>query len=288
MPSFNPGPYLQDAVCSVLEQPQCLELIVTDGGSSDGSVETLEALARTNSKLKLHVAPDRGPADALNTAFRQARGTLIGWLNADDLYPPQSLSRAVQALDRHSNWLMVYGEGEEFNSGTNNRRRYPTLPPTVGLGGFRSHCFICQPTVVFRRSMAILLGPFDTSWKTAFDFDYWMRAFSAFPQRIGFIPHIQGLTRIHPSTITSSQRHLVALEATQLLARHFGPAPADRLHGYCFELKRGLAPPPAGVSIREHLESLFAQAEPWLAPQALAELRHHWLHSRAAFSSQSR
>jgi hypothetical protein len=66
---------------------------------------------------------------------------------------------------------MVYGEGEEFNESSGLKQRYPTLQPKVGLAGFRSHCFICQPTVVFRRSMAILLGPFDLQWKTAFDFD---------------------------------------------------------------------------------------------------------------------
>lgn len=288
MPSFNPGAYLQEAVRSVLDQPQCLELIVADGGSTDGSVETLEDLARTDTRLKLHVAPDHGPADALNTAFRRARGTLIGWLNADDLYPPGALARAVAALEFHPHWLMVYGEGEEFNDSNGSRQRYPSQPATVGLQGFHSHCFICQPTVVFRRSMGILLGPFDTTFTTAFDFDYWMRAFAAFPDRIGYVPHLQGLTRIHQATITSSQRAQVAIEATRLLARHFGPAPPDRLDGYCLELQRGLAALPPGISRTEHLEHLFARAEPWLAPHALAHLRQHWLQGPGVCSSQTR
>jgi glycosyltransferase involved in cell wall biosynthesis len=88
MPCFNPGSFLAEAVASVLAQPECLELIVADGGSTDGSLHTLAALVGVHPELRLISGPDQGPADALNQAFAQARGTLIGWLNADDLCPP--------------------------------------------------------------------------------------------------------------------------------------------------------------------------------------------------------
>ena len=102
----------------------------------------LEDLAAADSRLRIVSRSDSGPADALNKAFREARGTLIGWLNADDLYPPGALARAFAALNAHPEWLMVYGEGEEFNEETGLIQRYPTLPESVGLEGFRSHCFI--------------------------------------------------------------------------------------------------------------------------------------------------
>lgn len=85
---------LREAVASVLQQPQCLELLVADGGSSDGSLQLLEELAASDPRVRLVSRSDAGPADALNQAFRAARGTLIGWLNADDLYPPGALARA--------------------------------------------------------------------------------------------------------------------------------------------------------------------------------------------------
>ena len=94
----------------------------------------------------------------------------------------------MAALEDHPQWLMLYGEGDEFNSYTCLQQPYPTLPPSAGIEAFRSPCFICQPTVVFRRSMGVLLGPFDTHWNTSFDFDYWLRAFEAFPHRIGYVP----------------------------------------------------------------------------------------------------
>ena len=277
MPCRNAGPYLQAAVQSVLLQPECLELLVADGGSTDGSLQVLEDLAEADPRLRIVSRSDRGPADALNKAFRAARGTLIGWLNADDLMPLGALARAVTALHAHPEWLMVYGEGEEFNEETGLIQRYPTLPASVGLEGFRSHCFICQPAVVFRRPMGVLLGEFDQQWRTAFDFDYWLRAFEAFPHRIGYVPHLQGRTRLHGDTITAKQRASVALEATQLLARHFGAADAKRLHNYALELQLGLAEMPEGVEMASHLQQLFESARPFLAPVALAQLQSTWL-----------
>ena len=88
MPCFNPGPFLQEAVASVPAQPECLELLVADGGSTDGSLEFLHELVSIGVRIRVIQGPDLGPADALNKAFAQATGTLIAWLNADDLFRP--------------------------------------------------------------------------------------------------------------------------------------------------------------------------------------------------------
>ena len=276
MPCRNAGPYLQEAITSVLRQPECLELVVADGGSSDGSLEELERWAQSDSRVRIVSRSDSGAADALNKSFRAARGTLIGWLNSEDVYPPGALARAVTALNAHPQWLMLYGEGNEFNSSTGFQQRYPTLPPSTGMESFRSHCFICQPSVVFRRSMGLMLGPFDTHWKTSFDFDYWLRAFEAFPHRIGYIPHLQGRTRLHEDTITNTQRSRADLESIELVARHFGSAPVTRLHNLGVDLQLGLAETKPGQTHKELLRELADQAVPWLDPKALETFCHNW------------
>ena len=276
MPCLNAASFLHQALQSVLTQPECLEVLVADGGSCDGSLEILEKMATIDKRIRIISRDDRGPADALNIAFRAARGTLIGWLNADDISPPGAFARAVTALATNPEWLMVYGEGEEFNEKSGLVQRYPTLPPSSGIEGFRSHCFICQPTVLFHRSMGLLLGPFDEHWKTSFDFDYWLRAFETFPHRIGYVPYLQGRTRLHEDTITSTQRSRVALEATELIARQFGSAPATRLHNLGLELQLGLAKTTPGQTHTELLHELSNQAAPWLDPKALENFRHEW------------
>jgi len=60
-------------------------------------------------------------------------------------------------LDAHPYWLMVYGDGEEFNAATG--QRHPTVPASQGVEAFRAHCFLCQPAVVFRTmAEALQLG----------------------------------------------------------------------------------------------------------------------------------
>ncbi len=73
MPCFNPGPDLQKAVASVLAQPDCLELVLADGGSTDGSLAWLQELAVREPRLRLvSEQPDHGPADALHNALWRA------------------------------------------------------------------------------------------------------------------------------------------------------------------------------------------------------------------------
>jgi hypothetical protein len=272
----NGGNALDEAVASVLQQPECLELLVPHDGCSDASLQLLEELAASDPRLRLLSPSVSDPADALNQAFRAARGTLIGFLRAGDLYLPGAMARAVAALEAHPEWLMVMGESEEFSGASGMNQRKPTLPPAVGIDGYGSHSGLCQPAVFFRRSMGVLVGPFDPQWQTAFAVDAWLRASAAFPHRIGYIPHLQGCTRLHEAA-TSQERSRMELEGIALMARHFGVAPATRLHNLGLELQLGLAEPPAGQSAAQHLAELADQAAAWLEPDALAAFRREWM-----------
>jgi len=106
-PSFNSGDFLDQAIQSVITQhyPH-LEHIIIDGGSTDNS---LDILRRYTAPVVWRSEPDRGQADALNKGFRQARGQIVGWLNADDMYQPGAIQTAVQYLQAHPEVDLVYG-----------------------------------------------------------------------------------------------------------------------------------------------------------------------------------
>ena len=80
MPCRNAGRFLNEALDSVLSQPEVLELLVADGNSSDDTVAILKRKAAMDPRLRLVSRQDSGPADALNRAVSQSRGTVIGWL----------------------------------------------------------------------------------------------------------------------------------------------------------------------------------------------------------------
>lgn len=260
MPCRDGLPFLNEAIDSVLAAPQVLELLVADGGSVDGSLELLRRRAARDPRLRLVSLADQGVADGLNRALDQARGTVIGWLNADDRYLPGAPERALAALQQHPNWLMVYGEGEHIDAEGAVLEAYPTRPPEVGLEGFRAGCFLCQPTVFWRRSLSVMLGPLETNLQTGFDFEYWLRAFAAFPSRIGYLPERQAQTRLHPHTLSATRLHRAMLEATMLQARYFAADPPRMLQRYLGQLADGLLPLPQGISLEQHCRDLLTEA----------------------------
>lgn len=274
MPSLNQVRYIEAAIDSVLSQDYPnLELVVADGGSSDGTQALLAAWQARDPRLRWFSERDGGPAQAVNKALAKACGTLVGWLNSDDLYAPGAVSRAVLALEAEPDKLMVYGQAEHIDAEGKPLGRYPTRTPEAPLERFAEGCFICQPTVFFRRSMFVLLGKFDEQLKTAFDFEYWLRAFRAFPDRIGFVDAVQAYSRLHADCITLRSRRTVALEGMQLLARYLGHAPKEWLLTYFEEL---LAQPPAQhgfIDLRLHAEEAFAAAEPYMSASDRSVLR---------------
>jgi glycosyltransferase involved in cell wall biosynthesis len=109
MPSFNQVRYLEAALESVLDQDYPnFELIVVDGGSTDGSVDVIrryeDRLASWSSER------DNGQVDALTRGFARADGVVLGWLNSDDVLRPEALATAVAAFGDDDSILFVYGD----------------------------------------------------------------------------------------------------------------------------------------------------------------------------------
>ena len=94
MPSFNQVKYIEKAIVSFLKQDYpSKELIIIDGGSTDGAVDIIR---KYGSKIKYWVSEsDRGQSHAINKGISVATGDLIGWLNSDDLLLPGALTRVA-------------------------------------------------------------------------------------------------------------------------------------------------------------------------------------------------
>ena len=275
MPSLNQGRFIDAAVRSVLGSGlPGIELIVTDGGSSDDTLVRLSALGeKFDGRLRWSSQPDDGPAHAINRAVAQARAPWIGWLNSDDLYADGAIARALAHAAGAPNDVMVYGQGDHVDEQARFIERYPTRPPSTPLGEFRHGCFICQPTAFFRREAFDELGGLDTSLRAAFDFDLWLRLFKRYPGRIGFIDDVQALSRLHEAGITLSQRGRVAREGITVLGRHLGMAPAEWgltwLEELCAQHPFHRQP----LDLREQLDTLAADCRPALGTDGFDRLR---------------
>lgn len=109
MPSYNQVRFIERSILSVLNQgyPN-LELIIVDGGSTDGTVDIIE-------NYQEYIAvwmseEDCGQSDALNKGFRHCTGKIYGWLNSDDLYLPKAFERAVATFAAYPDKKIVFGD----------------------------------------------------------------------------------------------------------------------------------------------------------------------------------
>ena len=267
MPSYNQRQFIEQSIESVLGQEYGhLELIVADGASTDGTVDLLHEISQKEKRLKWLSKPDTGPAEAINRALDLTSGTLIGWLNSDDLYTHGAIERAVEALSTHREWIMVYGQGEHVDDKGEYINTYPTLDPSAGLSSFADSCYICQPTVFFKKTMVTLLGGLDTSFKASFDFEYWLRAFSSFPERIGFIDCVQAQSRLHRDCITVNNRRTVAIEGVKIISKYLGTSPVHWISTYIEEYLSLPEEARDDESLQVHVLTLLDEIENCLAP----------------------
>lgn len=179
-PSFNQCRFLRLTLDSVLSQAGDfdVELLVMDGGSTDGSAAWLRAVQ--DSRLVWVSEPDRGQADALCKGLARARGDVIGWVNSDDLYTPGALAAVAEAFRQHphAQWLIgrcqiIDAEGREIQRWItrykDRRLRRYSFPRLLREN------FICQMSVFWRREFGREVGEPDVTLQHAIDYDLWLR-----------------------------------------------------------------------------------------------------------------
>jgi glycosyltransferase involved in cell wall biosynthesis len=225
-PSYNMAGYLEETIASVLSQDYPhIEYIVVDGGSTDGTLETLE---RHKDRLSYTSARDRGPSDAAYKGFRQAHGEIFAWLCADDTLLPGAVRNAVDYLAAHPGVDVVYGEGWWTDSAGAIISRYPTLP--FDAKTLERDCFLCQPAA-FIRASSYRRCELDPTVNMSYDYDLWIRMAKA-GFRFASIPQYMATSRMHSGSLTINERTRVFHSSMGLLKRHYGYIPFSWIFGY--------------------------------------------------------
>ena len=87
IPSYNYAQYLIACLESIQQQSyEDFEVLIADGGSTDGSLEIIEKFCNKDHRFRLVSTSDKGQADAIHKAFQYANGDVMCFLNADDCY----------------------------------------------------------------------------------------------------------------------------------------------------------------------------------------------------------
>jgi len=172
-PSYNQGDYLEQTICSVLDQnyPN-LEYIVIDGKSTDQSETIIQKYA---DRLTYWVSEsDRGQTDALNKGMRRTTGDILCYLNSDDVFLPGALQRLASEYSRGGDWWS--GSCLHFGGDVS----WCGMPTGFrSLFGMMQYCGIHQPATFWSRRAYERVGPFNEQMHFSFDYEYWIRLFQA-------------------------------------------------------------------------------------------------------------
>jgi len=162
---LNPGPRLHAALASVWAQRHVQpELIVIDGGSTDGTAAWLEA---HRARIAAFVsAPDGGVYDAMNQGIAHARGEWIYFLGADDrLAGDMVLSEVV-------NWMKKTEAGVVVGEAVFDDGRIYKLRSRVNAV---ARNFVHRQGAFYRRTLFEENGGFDPAFAVQADYEFHVR-----------------------------------------------------------------------------------------------------------------
>lgn len=108
IPVYNVYPYLAEALDSVLAQTyQCIEVLIVDDGSTDGSSEICNEYKKNDDRIKVFHQNNRGLSAARNVGLDNAKGSMLAFLDSDDIYKPTFISMMVQELYQNQADIVV-------------------------------------------------------------------------------------------------------------------------------------------------------------------------------------
>jgi len=232
-PSYNQSKFIEATIQSVLDQryPN-LEYIVIDGGSTDESVDVIRSYEK---HLAYWVSEkDPGASHAIVKGFARATGTILAYLNSDDLYLPGSLEAVAEAMSDPA-VDVVYGNMywvDTRGSIIGEQRQTPFMSMAYLFGGST----LQQPATFWKKQLYVKCGEMDPSYRFAFDTDLFVR-FALAGARFKHINRTIASFRIHPESKSSNETELCSQEL-QRLRQTYLPFPFHSLRARCV---RGIA-----------------------------------------------
>jgi glycosyltransferase involved in cell wall biosynthesis len=227
IPCYNSARFIAAALESVLHQshPETTAIVVDDG-STDATVQIARAFG---SRVRVLQQPNSGPSAARNRGIDATDGEYIAFLDADDRWHPEKLSRQLAVFAAHPDCGLVHTAIRHINDAgvvTDRPVNAPLRRETRGdcLALLLSRNTITTSAVVLRRDVLgcerVLAG-----LHAAEDWDLWLRL--AARTRLGYVDEELTDYRFHDNNTVRRVELMLAGELTVLdraLGRVVNPA----------------------------------------------------------------
>lgn len=211
IPTYNRAHVVLDAIGSVLVQTiDDLEVIVVDDGSTDDTGAQVRSVS--DPRVRYLPRPHAGVSATRNAGIAVARGTLISFLDSDDLWLPDKLAREVAFLSAHPGVDAVFGDAHKYHDGRFTAsfvgqslvfaKRFGWATDTTGVALPQREMFLCLleevpiATIAFtvRRDALLRAGTFDETWSSFEDWELYLRL--ARESRFGYLPQPLAVIRV--------------------------------------------------------------------------------------------
>lgn len=214
-PTWNCVDLVAETLDSILAQGEWLgELIVVDGGSTDGTLELLQDYAARDRRIHWRSEPDDGIADAFNKGLDRAQYPWIGILAAGDRFVSGGLARVAATIAAHSDVDVVHGDLVRLDEA--GRPLFVITPS--GLKTVWHQMPVNHPATFVSRSAYDQVGRFDVGLRIAMDYDLILRLYRA-GRKFVYLP--QPLTEMRYGGV-SDNRLLAGLQEVRRVALRQG------------------------------------------------------------------
>ena len=178
IPTFNRGYCVAESIRSVLAQGE-LELIVVNDGSKDATAKELASFPNIQ---VINLAENHGVSYARNKGLERARGSLICFLDSDDLWEEGKLKAQIQWMQLHPECMAVYTDEIWIRNGVrvNPMKKHQKYSGDI----FRQSlplCIVSPSSVMLRKSVLDEVDGFDELMPVCEDYDLWLRIAVRYP-----------------------------------------------------------------------------------------------------------
>ena len=149
MPSYNTAEYIAESIQSVLSQSYIdWELIVVDDCSTDNTDEVVKPYLSDERIIYLKNEMNSGAAVSRNRALREAKGKWIAFLDSDDLWTPDKLSKQINFMEEHG-YSFTYTNYAEIDTDSKKNGVTVTGPKRITKCGMFNYCWPGCLTVMY-------------------------------------------------------------------------------------------------------------------------------------------